>query len=737
MRFYVVDPLAPKPRPRPVDCACLPDAPSVKSIMWMPFPRSLDATQLDTFVTSSAESVTRSDVVAVGLHSKAAKTVLESAYVLDDVARRVSGALLLVVYSEDGTPVVKHVRGDAIDGLESASTLDVIREQDVADLVRRPGAELPIHPGIHYEGPNGDHYEAFLRPGFGARSIEELDRLAFWLAPKLRGRQYVMVDHWSMIRIAYHVGSYLADLGELGAMRVANLRAYDEDRDVLVRRLENAFGSIDPSSGAVLVSVNSSGRLVRDVLLPAMETVGFRNTLGIALTRTPDPSEYKLPSLTVLNETFRRYRPAECPACRRGKSAVIPIQHDSYLLTLAAYTQSTAIARRSARKSTEVVERYRGKNAFWVHRTHSDGRHHAYFVDLGPVLGHDTFRERVARTVRPWRRVGIDLVLHPDHYVAARLAKMVAEELGVVDVMECHERGLGNLTPQRNEMLARANRICLVDDVVISGARIFGYRTEINSTRRNKGTSECELYCLIGMARPTDPKALMGVTDVLHHTSTQPRFLSVERLFLPNWDQSVCRWCAELRLLNDLPEEMQSRGPIRARLTALRKPGGLVDGLFLPWTGSAQGNDFWRLGPNSIFGDVQKADLAVSVAAAIQQMRGEHPRGNGTWEESKLDEEFRSPVAKVLDPKFYLGGRYYEPVIVASILRASRGHDLRAPGDDTKLRSRIRMVASANSSTELHGELALAAAMDQLPRIRYAFSKANLDIAMAIQRMLR
>ena len=750
MRFYVADLGAPREPIEPTETQGFADAPAISSVMWVPFPRSLDPTQLDFFVANLPSFILRSDVTIIGLHPSSVQQVLEDPDILNDVARRIEGAPLLVVHHEKGKPVITHVRGEKVEGLESPSTLKRIQEHDIAEVVRRPGAELPKHPGIHYQGPNKDHYKAFLRPGFAARSIEELDRLAFWLAPQLAGRKCLLVDHWSMISIAYHVGRYSSELGIVGAVRVESLRTYDESRDILVSRLKQAFGTIESDAGAVLVSVNSSGRLARNVLLPAMEAIGFSSPLGIALTKTPNPPEFKLPSLTTLSDDFMRKGPSECEACAYGNSTLVPIQHDSYLLNLAAYIHKTAIKSKGARPSTEVIERYSGIGAFRVHRTHSDDRHHAYFIDLMPILRCEIFRQRLAETVRPWRDAGIDLIVHPDHQEATQLAAMVAEELGVAQIVGSNE-GFQRLDPEKMTTLLGAHRICLVDDVVISGARVYGYRHALNSIRRRHQADEYELYCLVGIARPISEKSLMAVSDIVHHSSAEPRFLSVERFFLPSWNESECRWCEELHLLDNLPREVQERSLIRARLQALRDPAGLVDGLFLPWTngerarqtksiGSWQEDDteypgrFWELGPKSVFGEVQGADLAVSVAAAIQRLRGECRQEDGTWQESELDEVFHSPLAKVLDPQFYLAGRYYEPVLVASILRASKRHDIWAPGDDSDLHKQVKILASTESSQDLYGELILAAALNQLPRVADdTLSQAHPDMVAFMQ----
>lgn len=751
MRVYIVDLLEPELR-KESETADLSDAPSINSLTWIPVPRSIDAAQLDYFVTHTPASLLRSDAVFIGLHPDSAARVHAIGHVLDDVSRRVPSSLAVVVHSTGREPTICHVAGDKLDGLEDPATLACIRQHDVTDLVRRPGAELPKHASIHYEGPNRDHYIAFLRPGFGARSVEELDRLAFWLAPMVLNRECFVVDHWSMIPIAYHVGEYLNRLGSRTRVRVASLTGYNEDDDLLARRMEITFESVRRRAGVALVSVNSSGRLVRDLILPTMERVGLTDPISIALARTPNPPDYPLPALAVLSEDFRRYTASECPACLKGGSTAIPIQHDSYLLTLAAYTRDVAITRKGAETSTRVVERYRGINAFRVHRTHSDGRHHSYFVDLEPMLERPVFGKRLAQKLDPWRSAGIDVILHPRHAAAAQLASMVAAELGVADIVDCDEGELTRLEGQDRETVISARRMCVVDDVVISGARIFGYRTAINSIRRRYCATACDLYCLVGVARPRNEKALLGVSDIVHHTERHQRFISVECLFLPNWNDAECHWCAELKVLDSLPQDIRDGALIRERREALRDPDGLVEHLFFPWTGGGRsegreaedgcrngalpGRRFWDLGPNSVFGSVQDADLAASVAASIQRMRGMRRKANGTWKESELDEVFQSPIAKVLDPRRYLAGRYYEPVIVASILRATRAHDVTPPGDDAELRARLEIVAAADASTELHGELMLAAALGQVPRVPYRMSKAHPELAAVVQEIL-
>lgn len=737
MKFYVVDPLDPGWPLTPINTDPFLESQSITSAIWIPFPRTIDPHQLDYFLANSCPSFAlRSDLIIIGLHPDSVQKVLNNEDILDDIERRVEDASLSIVFHKEGRVILRQVRGPRVEGLESISTIDRICEHDVASILQRPGAELPAHPGLHYIGPNGDHYEAFLRPGFAIQAIEELDRLAFWLAPKLQGRSNILVDHRSMIAVAYHAGHYLSKFFCADTIRVQSLRAYDETRDALSRRLEASFAMPDPETGAVLLSVNSSGRLAHDVLLPAMRDIGFRDPVPMAIARTPSDPEFKVSALTTLSGKFGRYKPSDCPICAKGESTLIPIQDDSYLLNLSAFVQTTAITRAIAKVSREMVERYSGIDAFSVHRTHSDQRHHAYHIDLLPMLRANVFCRRLTETAQPWRNVGIDLIIHPNHNAAMQLALMLAKNLDVKNIL-CVDERLQSLTCKGKNAVLSARRICLVDDVVISGARVFGYRNTLNRMRREAQAGDVELYCFVGVARTRHERALMGISDMFHHTPSNPRFLSVERIFLPNWNETECPWCAEFGILRKIKDKFRGNQLIRdrldGRLERLSDPGGITDDLFLSWpsgpdlnpreptTGWPNDNsDYaereWELGAKSVFGEVQGADLAVSVAAAVQRLRGKCRNADSTWQESRLDEIFRSPLAKVLEPELYLAGRYYEPVLVATILRAAKRHDIRAPGNDIDLERQIKILVEAKSSRVLYGELALAAKLNQIPR---------------------
>ena len=719
MRFYIVDPLTPQWQMESAETPSFPDAPTVRTAMWLPYSRHHDPENLDSFIGRKCPThVIRSDVVIIGLHPATARYIKTSNDILDDVATRVEGRPLYLVYHSDDAskkPVIEHVRGREIAGINSESALNLICHQDIAQVVRRPGTELPKHLGYHYQGPNGEHYRAFLRPGFAARSTEELDRISFWLAPLLLRKNRFLVDHSSMMLIAYHIGQYSADLGDQKSVIVQCLRSYDESLDALVDRLRSTFGRIQADSGAVIVSVNSSGRLVKDRLLPAMADLGFLDPRCIAIASTPGPAIFPVDSLTTLEPIFERSSSSNCEACKAG-STLIQIHEDSYFLSLAAHVRFSRVTRSDAKPPADFVNRYRGLGAFRVHATHSTGRHHAFYIDLLPMLKSDQFKRRLAQCLCQLKTKSIELIIHPDHDSAEQLAHMVAERLGINCIIKSDD-SLQDLGADDRSRILSARTVCLVDDAIVTGARLFGYRGRLNEFRRNHHRSECELYCLVGVSRPTNAKAEQGVREVFDRSPADVRLFSVERLFLPCWNQTECPWCKELEIMESSSQDIRLPRLVRERVEVLDRSEGITDDLFVPWEGSdvRKRARYWRLGSNSIFGEVQGADLAISVAATIQSLRSSRRESDGSWSETKLDEVFQSPIAKVLDPEFYIGRRFYEPVLVASIFRSLRPHDVMPPSRAGLLMNQVKLLLHNRSNRHLYGELALAMARRHLP----------------------
>ncbi|MEZ5376964.1 MAG: hypothetical protein R2733_10670 [Acidimicrobiales bacterium] len=181
--------------------------------------------------------------------------------------------------------------------------------------------------------------------------------------------------------------------------------------------------------------------------------------------------------------------------------------------------------------------------------------------------------------------------------------------------------------------------------------------------------------------------------------SLVPVFLEVESVFMPDFDQSDCAWCEEaLRL-----DEIDDPAPVLAQRIdhlALGRSIGIPNGVFLSDTAIPP------LGPYSIIVDSDReGDIALSTASAVQTLRS-----NG---QLNLESNLSNP--HILDPNYYLGGRFSAQVVVAAILRSARASDLRTPAIEDALRDLLAERLAEPVDVCLHLELLLAAASGRLP----------------------
>ncbi|MEO5663747.1 MAG: phosphoribosyltransferase [Nocardioides sp.] len=710
------------------------------AVLFVSVPASSRGRGVDNLIANLSAEALHCRVAILGVHPWRREMLDEDAY--DDIARRVLGAPIYVLeHDADGRPHLRHVHGDAIENLDDESLLSHLRQAEVMAVLTAPGAYLPANDRVHYVGPNGQHYGAFLRPGFALTSNHRLDRVAFWLLPWMRGRRNIVVDHWSLLALAHHAAAYAArHFLEDFDVYVESLRGY-ETRESLAPRLRR---SLPRTEGAALflLSINSTGSLAHDVVIPALEGARQTGAAAVALGEASSDEGRSVDALAVLDETFKREDAEGCGHCSSTKFA-LHIDRDTFLMQMAAYTEFTAVTRADARPSTKVIEAYRDLGAFNLHRDYTEEgqeRHHAFFVDVEPMLATQRFKKRLMAAVATLDDIEPSVIVCPPSDAATALAHMTAELLGVERVIRTSERGLRSVVSDDFAALRDAEQILLVDDVVITGRRIKAFRQELIKLKRDEKVSGAfSLGCLVGVARPRDAHALRGATDHVHHLGVNQTFAAVETLYLPNWDQSRCPWCQELRML-DVPEVADLElDYVASRLDALRATGGLTDPFFsgpsthpesiaeVPtdpdsWEtlsrsnkGTAQyGDQYWELNPGSVFGDVQGADLMMSVAAAVQGLRA--AGGADGTEDSRLDTVFRSPVAKVLHPDLYLFGRFYEPVLLAAILRACNSWDLRTPEFDEQLEVGIRdQLEFLSSGQGLMAEAIVHGAARRLP----------------------
>lgn len=762
------------------------------SILYIPLPAAQRIRGVDNVIAALPPWTLTNHLTVVGVHPWRREEL--DADALDDIASRVSGTpLYILCHDKDGTPTLVHARGDQVAGLDEAELMAALRRADIHSVLLTEGAHLPMTPRLHYEGPNGHHYDALLRPGFAMTTGNRMDRVSFWLLKELRDRTNIVVDHWSMVALAHHAAAYAGRAFKVNPEPYIEAVAGYESRETLAPRLRRAFPTPSENQALFLLSINSSGSMAHDVVLPALTDAAQTGAVAIALATSATENDLHVEALADLDERFRRHPTDSCPRCAEAVT-VIPVEKTTYMMKLAAYTELAAITGPDAAQSREVVQAYAGTGAFSLHRDHDeagDERHHAFYVDLLPMLEMTRFSEGLLKAVESLTHINPAVVICPPSEAARELATRTAALLKLDAPIVSDERGLSRLPAQQVALLSSTSDILLVDDVVITGRRIEGFRQELIRLRRAQGLpSGFTLGCLVGVARARDPRALQGCMDFVHHRAkVNETFAAVETLFLPNWNSHKCPWCLELQALSALNDPVRSMVIVEERIGQLKEQHGLTEPFFTTTSststdagegtegGTESGTDgvaeagvkggagggavgegvaglpdddhswrkqsklqegtekyadrYWELNPGSVFGSVQGVDLVVSIAAAVHALRfkygtdlkPKHPR---------LDARFQSPIAKVLDPSLYLFGRFYEPVLLASILRVCNPWDLSSPEvDDELVEGVTQHLEYLSSGAYLMAEAIILGRLDRLPaRAVKALPEAGSDLAV-------
>lgn len=675
----------------------------LESVLYVSVPRRISRLELDSQLKALRSQWRRAaEAIVLRLHSPEVDELMADDHMVDALGRRFEGLPILLAHLGPDRAIRLTPLGESAStvGYDSRQLLDAVRFAELDSWLQQPGVVLPPSDDFHYEGPNGCRYESFMRVGTAIQGTEILDSVAFWLQPYLDGSPIVVLDSWTILSVGLNLDRYATQSGPptLHVAGVECLKAYNEDKDELRVRLDGLAARLaDPRPPALLVSSVVSSSALHGSLEELIGEAGFAPIESVALYG----GESSPGTIFCRPENVARYwAPEDCPL----ESASVAIAPSTYLVEVAPDPKTVSIAYPNAEQAWDFFDRYSGVDSLSVHRDQHDGeRHHLVHIDVDRLAAESEFLARLGTTLDSLPR--IDVVLSPDHSAARGLARTASDRLGA-ELVVANEGELPKLPAEERQKLCEATRILLVDDVVITGSRIRGYRNFLRVGDFLSGECPPEIHILVGVARVDDNNQLRGIENM---ADLRRRFHAVERLMLPNWDETECPWCWELRRLEELGSDLVLTERLEARGEALRDSArGLRSSLFIPWPGSeseAGTQSTWTLGPGSIFHVRSEADLFAAVASAVQSLRAA----------GDLTERHQYPLARVLAFEHWLTGRYYDPVITAAILRATRRHDLRTAKIEPGLRRATARRLRENGSRGLRGEVMMAAARGHLP----------------------
>jgi hypothetical protein len=699
MRVYVAA-LGIDSDPHTVDYECAAEGHELESVLYVPVPRGISARQLDSQLKKIQSQWLRAgQLIVLRLHPPSAAEMLGDELAIDLLRRRLEGLPVLAAHlgpdrSIQFTPMVN---GSDAPAYDPGQLVDAVRFAELHSWLDRPGVVLPQNSDFYYEGPNGYRYQSFMRVGTAIQSMETLDAVSFWLQPHLEGCPIVVLDAWTINSLALNLSRYASHCGSpCGPIAdIECLGSYDEDLAKLQLRLESAYRRLPEGTPALLVSsVVTHGNLHRR-LASLIKEVGFEDIRSLALFGSAAFQE-----TAFCHPDEGHYYGEDDPDC---PPSGIPIAPSTYLVEVSIKSKPTKIREEHAEKAWDFFENYGGGDYLTVHREMStEERHHMIHVDVKRLMEAPRFSKRLDEELRELAKMSPDVILASTHEAPAALAEEVSLRLGV-DLIKADETMLPHLCESEKQKLREAKDILIVDDAVISGARLLGYRNFLRRCEFVTAERPSRIYLLAGLARVPNGRLIVGIEEMV---DKRDRFRQVETLVLPDWGKTECPWCWELRQIEKVNHELPQTEKLEKRRQALRDRRGLKESLYMPWM--AEGADtlpapVWDLGPGSVFRAKSEIDLFVAVASAVQGMRGT----------PDLEERQMFPLAYVLDPASWLTGRYYDSVIPAAILRATRPHDIRATDLEPELVK--GMAPRFANHDDLRGEMLLAMARRQLP----------------------
>lgn len=626
--------------------------------------------------------------------------VAESCAAGSKAFQRFDGVPIFVLYSDN---FVHRLSGNinpgtvapslVIQHLADPRALDAIRNREFNDIVERSRAVLMPVEGSYYDPPSGKPIRSFLRVGNVQYSRQAVDGVAFWLLPHVATARGLLIDTWSISSIAFNLSRVLTLYDGRAPIPVEMLSSYQdrsaEAQAALLEALDRLWSDCPQGNEQVpvtcIVSATQTGSLV-GVLRDEIETACLPIDMSfVALFKLGKTDA--LPPLCDLSEA-----PEFAPLTEASIEAGSAIHIDPQVYFPLVYQDVEFDLRIPLTKGFGTfVERF-GTGIVSAHRDQvSDGlpRHHAIHLDMAALINHPAFIaafESDIATISPPPAA----ILTPQHDVARMLGERAHAVLAANGHRSVHlqhptlhlrgEEPLKEAEAHIRDTLATlgvADSILILDDCFITGDRLTGYQMRLRQLN-----VRARLDYRVAIARPDDLqrweqcRTMLGWRDAADkEVHARNSVEAIEKICLPNWQETSCPWCAEVALYRRM---LKINGRLttqfQQRLDRLNdRDSGLVDELFLV----SPGEKPLTLYAGSIFlaAGTPQATVFAAISSALQQMRTVAPDTG-----PRLGPR-RYPIATVLTAHEYLHDVFKDSILRAAILRAARSEELRYTND--------------------------------------------------------
>jgi hypothetical protein len=602
--------------------------------------------------------------------------------------------MVLAPESIGATPTLQPVEWSA--PVSDKPTPEELRE---AEILCGLQAEQAIYRqgGVHYLLPNAVyHAEAFVRLGDSLNDQIDLFRLSDWLIERIDPDTALLADNGSMLALLTTV-----------ALRVEQSRGYSpriatlDEYPIAPSAIANIVDRLRlGAEGRLLfaISVNSSGRVAREVA--NLQGVSTEVVILCETAAEPEGDFERFSRLPL--ERWEVDSDGRCERC--PELHLLAVSPRSYELRTAIRLKPEGLHIQDAAACRGFWEAAQDADAIRLHvdaglakGSAKSSRHLAVEIDVAKMLAESgPFR---ARCLEELGTIAVpDLVLIPEHRASEELGRLVCEAYPGLDPEHVVIIPVGPETPDLHPLLDGVDHVLIVDDALVSGNTVVGLRRQVHRASVELGGVVVTIF--IPLSRPADHDDHHRVwVSVYPSREFEPGktiggLHCAQKLLLP--DGGECPWCRELMMLEQHLEALT--GPAREFVVGRREQlssGALVKPL-LPCGGEDEGTIV-----GSFFGDLEPVAAVAAVSAHAQRLRGQ-------MERIREDE-----TIKVLDVPLILQA-FFDPLIVATMLRTLSPRDLRDPPSEHVVARTIRANLIDYPAATI-AELALATLAGKLP----------------------
>jgi len=574
-------------------------------------------------------------------------------------------------------------------------TVAELRQAELLCGLHHEGA-IFRHDGCHYLLPNsGVHAAAFVRMADALQDYIDVVRLSDFLVELVTPGTALAADNGSLLGLLATLALKVSETHGF----VPQIRALNEYpvEPTAVGKMADELVAGGAQRLLFCLSVNSSGRVAEQIAglsdLPA-NVVVLCNTGKLPKAENIEAfSEYQV-------DTWKAKEHGRCEECSRLH--LLTIDPHNYEVRARVHLKPAPLDIRQAEKVRPFWEAAQDADAVRLHvrATTAPGspapvRHLAVEIDVGKMLSSQgDFRQRCLEKLHELSPP--QLVLIPKHGCSEILRQLVLEAYDDLDDDNVVVGGVGDEAPELCGQLDENTHVLIIDDALVSGATLVSLHRTVHHARDDDGDAAISIF--VPLSRPSRPDDREHVERHVYPPAKQDDgrikggLHYAYDLLLP--DANQCPWCREKEFLEERLETLSPESRKRAtnridRLKELEPP-------FLPCGRTEEPKTV-----GSFFGTLEPRAAFAAVSAYAQGMR------------CKMEDDRHDETIKIVDVPLLLQA-FFDPIIVAAMLRTFQVRDLRDPGSGPEVARTIEENIKGYEPATI-AELALAATEGKVP----------------------